>query len=73
VLPSWLQLVAQFIPVTYALDALRGALIPGADSLDVGYNAFALALFALGLLPAAFVAAHLVFEKARERGNLGSY
>src|SRR5262249_61674681 len=31
ILPDWLQVVARFNPVTYALDATRAALLWGAD------------------------------------------
>ena len=52
-LPGWLRGVARFIPVTYAVDALRGALLyggaahAGRDLLVLG--AFAAAALALGL------------------------
>lgn len=73
VLPGWLETVARLVPVTYALDALRASLIPGADASLVGNNLLALAIFAVILVPGACYAASTVVDKARRRGNLGIY
>lgn len=73
VLPGWLQSVAYVIPVPYALDALRGSLIPSATLENVGGNLIALALFALFLMPLAWWTANTVIEKARMHGSLGQF
>lgn len=73
VLPGWLELVAKLVPVTYAVDALRAALIPAATLTDVGHDLAALGVFAVVLVPAAWYAATIVIEKARMQGNLGQY
>jgi ABC-2 type transport system permease protein len=35
-LPNWLEIIHRFLPVKYAADAVRGALVPGySDSLSL--------------------------------------
>jgi ABC-2 type transport system permease protein len=73
ILPGWLQLVARLTPVTYALDALRASLTPAADLASLGHNLLALGVFAVLLVPAAWLSSDVVFERARVHGNLGQY
>ena len=51
VLPDWLQFVARLNPVTYALDAMRAALLGGAGLQAVGRPLLVLCAFAVVLLP----------------------
>lgn len=51
ILPDWLQVVARLNPVTYALDAMRAALLGGAGFRAVGQPLLVLLLFAAILLP----------------------
>jgi len=51
ILPDWLQLVARFNPVTYALEAMRAALLGGAGVAMLWRPLGVLLLFALGFLP----------------------
>ena len=45
-MPSWLQIVARFNPLTYAVDAMRGLMITGGVSIyGVGFDM--LVLFAV--------------------------
>jgi ABC-2 type transport system permease protein len=83
VLPQPLQVVALFLPHTYAFDALRRLLDPGADLLTpnllvhgwfglspVMSDVVALALFSVVLMPLGyFLYVHGV-EKARRNGTL---
>jgi hypothetical protein len=48
ILPDWLQVVAHFNPVTYALDAMRSALLGGANVADLWRPLAVLLLSALG-------------------------
>lgn len=70
-LPEWLQLVALANPVTWALEALRKSLIPGATGGSLTMPILALTLFAALFIPLAVWTARTVFEKARAEGNLG--
>jgi ABC-2 type transport system permease protein len=83
VLPLPLQVVALFLPHTYAFDALRRLLDPGADRTtpnllvhgwlglsSIGTDLAALALFCIVLMPLGyFLYVHGV-EKARRNGTL---
>jgi ABC-2 type transport system permease protein len=73
VLPNWIQAVARALPITYALEALRGTLIEGMDPARVEKSLLALLIFAVVLVPGAIWCAHVVFDKARQKGSLGQY
>ena len=51
ILPDWLQVVARFNPVTYALEAMRAALLGGASVASLWRPLAVLLLSALILLP----------------------
>jgi ABC-2 type transport system permease protein len=51
ILPDWLQVVARFNPVTYALEAMRAALLGGASIASLWRPVAVLLLSALILLP----------------------
>ncbi len=51
ILPDWLQFVARFNPVAYALEAMRAALLGGAGVAALWRPLSILLLFALVLLP----------------------
>ena len=53
ILPDWLQWVARLNPVTYALEAMRSALLGGAGVVALWGPLVMLLLFAMVLLPAA--------------------
>ncbi|HYF96280.1 MAG TPA: ABC transporter permease [Symbiobacteriaceae bacterium] len=75
VIPSSLQLVAKFFPLTYGLDAIRRVLLAGEGltSPEVGRDLCWLLVFSAVLLPAgAGVLIHL-YSRARKAGTLGQY
>ena len=51
ILPNWLQVIARFNPVTYALDATRAALLTGAGLASLWRPVAVLLIFATILLP----------------------
>jgi ABC-2 type transport system permease protein len=51
ILPDWLQLLARLNPVSYALDAIRAALLDGAGIITLWRPLFVLLLSAAILLP----------------------
>jgi ABC-2 type transport system permease protein len=51
ILPDWLQWVARFNPVTYALEAMRAALLGGAGIVALWRPLSILLIFAVVLLP----------------------
>jgi len=73
VLPVWLRWGARLIPATYALDALRLALLDGASVAAIGPDLLALAGLTLVLLPAGLVAFRLAVRWAKMDGSLSQY
>jgi ABC-2 type transport system permease protein len=72
VLPGWLEAFAQLLPLTHALDALRGALLQGSDLSAVVDDVAVLGVFAL-LLPASILAFGVAVKQAQRTGSLGHY
>ncbi|MGH9676182.1 MAG: ABC transporter permease [Candidatus Acidiferrum sp.] len=69
-LPDWLQIVARLNPVTYALDAMRAALLAGAGLFAVWRSLAALLLFAAVLLPAAMAIFAWALRRTKITGTL---
>jgi ABC-2 type transport system permease protein len=73
ILPGWLQFLAKFYPITYAVRAIELAVYRGADltqlSKDIGF----LFLFSCILLPLSFVSFKYALKKARRNGSLLQY
>lgn len=73
VLPSWLQGVSNFVPVTYALRAMRRALLVGASTRALLPDMLTLAAFGVILLPVSLLAFRLAVHRARMDGSLAHY
>jgi ABC-2 type transport system permease protein len=73
VLPAWLQIFAGLIPVTYALDGLRQALLNGATISSLGTQTLALVIFSVILLPASLIGFRYAVRRARQDGSLTHY
>lgn len=73
VLPSWMQAVAAWLPLTYATHALREIILRGATLAEIMPDVRALALFGLALPVAGYLAFTLVDRRARRTGSLGQY
>ncbi len=72
-LPSWLQPVSRALPITYALDAMRGALLDGATWGQLTPNMLVLGGFCLLLFPLSLVTFRASVHKARVDGSLTQY
>ena len=72
-LPRPLELLARAAPLSYAIDAMRGALIEGRSLAAMFPTLVALAAFALTLLPLALGGLSLSLRLARQYGTLSSY
>ncbi len=70
ILPGWLQFVAKLNPVTYALDAMRGALLDGASLAGILRPLLVLLLFAALLLPSSMVAFSWALRRTKITGTL---
>lgn len=70
VLPDWLQTLARFIPVTWSLEAMRGALLDGASFSDLWLAIRVLLLFAVVLLPLSFAVFSWALRRTKITGTL---
>jgi len=73
VLPDWLQVLSRLLPVSYALRAMRLALLQGAAWGAVLPDVLALLLFSAVLLPASLLAFRFAARQARTDGSLTHY
>jgi len=73
VLPSWLQFIAKFLPMTYALDGMRLALSDGRSLTELLPQIGILLLFSVVLLPIGLVAFWLSLRWTKISGTLGQY
>ena len=70
VLPPWLQVVARLNPVTYALDAMRAALLDGAGMASIAQPLLLLLGFAGVLLPSSIAVFSWVLRRTKVTGTL---
>ncbi len=70
ILPGWLQIVAQLNPVTYALDAMRAALLEGASLFAIGRSLMILFVFAIILLPTSIALFLWALKRTKITGTL---
>lgn len=70
VLPDWLQLIARWNPVTYALEAMRAALLGGEGVRAVWRPLLVLLLFAAVLLPASTAVFAWALRRTKSTGTL---
>lgn len=73
ILPTWLQLIAYLLPITYALRAMRGALLMGATWEELAYDILALGVFCIILLPLSLFLFRYAVDRARSEGTLAHY
>ncbi len=71
--PPWLQTVAHLSPLTYALEALRSALLSNQTSTSYVTDLLVLLGFAAVLLPLSAWALEQAFRVAQRRGTLGTF
>jgi ABC-type polysaccharide/polyol phosphate export permease len=72
-LPHPLEFLARAIPVTYAIDAARQALLEGRSVTEMASTMGILAGFVIVLLPIALGALSLSLRRARQNGTLSFY
>jgi ABC-2 type transport system permease protein len=73
VIPSWLQDVSAFIPLTYGLRALRRTLLEGLSLVQVAGDLGILLGFAFGLMIVGSFLFQRAFGYARKSGSLAQY
>jgi ABC-2 type transport system permease protein len=72
-LPRPLELLARAIPLTYAIDGMRRALLNGQPLAAIGPTLLTLAIFAAISLPLALACLSLSLRRARQNGTLSFY
>src|SRR5439155_22482705 len=70
VLPPWLQAISYLIPLTYALETMRGAMLVGRTLSELGAPLTGLVAFTLVLLPLSVLALQRAINYLRETGSL---
>jgi ABC-type multidrug transport system ATPase subunit/ABC-type multidrug transport system permease subunit len=73
VLPGWMQIISKFIPITYALRAMRLALLQGASFVDLLPDILVMVGFSVVLLPISLVVFSYAVRRARIEGSLTHY
>lgn len=73
VLPTWLQHLAALLPITYAIEGMRAALLRGAMGSDLWPNFGVLLVFAMITLPLGLVSFQYATRRALITGTLGQY
>jgi ABC-2 type transport system permease protein len=73
VLPDWLEPMSRFVPLTYALDAMRLAMLQGYSLYQIRFDIFAMLGFTLVLTPIAFLAFRKALKRAKMEGSLTQY
>ena len=72
-MPGWMADISRFVPVTYALDALRQELINGAGLSDIWESLAILSGIGLLLFPLSLLLFNRAVRKARREGSLILY
>lgn len=73
IMPTWLQGLARILPLTYALRAMRMALLNGASWSQLAPDLLVIAAFAAILFPLSLLVFRLAVEWARADGSLAHY
>jgi ABC-2 type transport system permease protein len=73
VLPGWLTPLSHVLPMTYALDAMRLALLKGASLADLHLDLLVLLGFTLILTPISFWVFRRALRQAKKEGSLLQY
>ena len=72
-LPAWMQVVSYVIPLTYALEAMRGAMLTGRTLSELGLPLLALVGFTAVMLPLSVYSLQRAINYLRETGSLSHY
>jgi ABC-2 type transport system permease protein len=72
-LPRPLEFLARSLPLTYAIDGMRRALLQGQALSEMAATLAVLAGFGIILLPLALAALSLSLQRARQNGTLSFY
>ncbi|MFC2071726.1 ABC transporter permease [Chloroflexota bacterium] len=73
VLPAWLRPLSRFLPLTYALDGMRLALLKGYSFYQIRLDLLVLLAFTVVLTPLALFTFRQALRRAKMEGSLAQY
>ena len=73
VLPEWLRYVSYLLPVTYALEGMRLALLKGYSLYELLPDIIALVLFSCLMIPLSIAIFGYAVKRAKKEGSLTQY
>jgi len=73
VLPSWLSKFSYFLPITYAMEGMRLALLQGYSFYQLKFHLGILLLFSIIMLPLSVYSFVFAVRKAKRDGSLTHY
>ncbi len=73
ILPGWMHGFSALLPLTYALDGIRRAVLQGASLAELRTDIFALIGFSIVLLPLALFCFRMATRRAKVEGSLVQY
>ncbi len=73
VLPEWLEPLSRILPLTYALDAMRLAMLRGYSIHELRFDILVLFGFTVVLTPLAFMVFRKALKRAKMEGSLIQY
>lgn len=73
ILPEPVRVFSQLLPITYALNGMRLALLQGASLPELLPDSLALVIFSALLLPASLLAFRYAVRRAKREGSLTHY
>ena len=73
ILPSWMQSVSEWVPMTHALAALRQSLLSNASVEAISHHLIFLFIFSLVIWPLGVLAFRLALKSSQQDGTLGHY
>ena len=73
ILPEWAQKISQLLPMTYALEGMRMALLKGADTVALLPCLLPLAIISFLLLPVSLISFKYAINRTRDDGSLTYY
>lgn len=72
-MPPWLQALSRLLPITYALDAMRRAVLDSASFRELAPDLLALVLFCVVLVPLSLLTFRYAVHRARVDGSLAHF
>ncbi len=73
ILPPWLQALSRLLPITYALSAMRQALLNNASFAELWPDIAALGIFCIVLVPLSLLGFRQAVHRAKVDGSLAHY